>query len=280
MSLKSFYGSAEGPLGFPMQDRQAQALDAILKALPNEPAYAYRKAIVAKGPSETLMGERSDVSWITTEDPDRQGEVVLARGMNDSQFRLNPIVTMQHAYHMPPVGKSLWRKMTRDGDTRGVKAKTQYPVKPDDWQGTWPADVAFSLVQADLLRGKSIGFLPTKLHAPEQKEIDKNGWNKVDLVIDEWLLLEYACTFLPAQQNAVVEAVNKGVVPLPEEFIKAMGLDLALFDGAPPTAEQFIPFTPFAEIEKVITQRLKALADPHFLKNRLQEHIDVGRGRI
>ena len=117
MSLKSFYGSAEGPLGFPMQDRQAQALDAILKALPNEPAYAYRKAIVAKGPSETLMGERSDVSWITTEDPDRQGEVVLARGMNDSQFRLNPIVTMQHAYHMPPVGKSLWRKMTRLGIT-------------------------------------------------------------------------------------------------------------------------------------------------------------------
>jgi hypothetical protein len=280
MSLKSFYGSAEGPLGFPMQDRQAQALDAILKALPKEPAYAYRKAIVAKGPSETLMGERSDVSWITTEDPDRQGEVVLARGMNDSQFRLNPIVTMQHAYHMPPVGKSLWRKMTRDGETRGVKAKTQYPAKPDDWQGAWPADVAFSLVQADLLRGKSIGFLPTKLHAPEQKEIDKNGWNKVDLVIDEWLLLEYACTFLPAQQNAVVEAVSKGTVPLPEEFIKAMGLDPTIFDAAPPTPEQLIPFTPFAEIEKVITQRLKALGDPHFLTNRLQEHIDVRRGRI
>jgi hypothetical protein len=280
MSLKSFYGSAEGPLGFPMQDRQAQALDAILKALPKEPAYAYRKTIVAKGPSETLMGERSDVSWITTEDPDRQGEVVLARGMNDSQFRLNPIVTMQHAYHMPPVGKSLWRKMTRDGDTRGVKAKTQYPVKPDDWQGAWPADVAFSLVQADLLRGKSIGFLPTKLHAPEQKEIDKNGWNKVDLVIDEWLLLEYACTFLPAQQNAVVEAVSKGAVPLPEEFMKAMGLDPAIFQPSPTVCQAPIPFTPLGEVEKAIAQRLKCLADPFFIKTRVREHIDLACGRI
>jgi hypothetical protein len=280
MTLKSFYGSAEGPLGFPMQDRQAQALDAILKALPREPAYAYRKAIVAKGPSETLMGERSDVSWITTEDPDRQGEVVLARGMNDSQFRLNPIVTMQHAYHMPPVGKSLWRKMTRDGDTRGVKAKTQYPVKPDDWQGTWPADVAFSLVQADLLRGKSIGFLPTKLHAPEQKEIDKNGWTKVDLVIDEWLLLEYACTFLPAQQNAVVEAVSKGTVPLPEEFIKAMEIDPAIFLAPRNSLQEVIPFTALAEVERAVEHRLKPLSDPSFVKHYVQKQIDVARGRI
>ena len=45
------------------------------------------------------------MSWISTEDVDRSNEVVLARGMNDSQFKLNPIVTMQHAYWLPPVGK-------------------------------------------------------------------------------------------------------------------------------------------------------------------------------
>jgi hypothetical protein len=195
MNPKHFYGSAEGPLGFPMQDRQAFALEAILKALPEGDGYRYRKAVIARGPSETLSGERSDVSWISTEDPDRQGEVVLARGMNDSQFKLNPIVTMQHAYYLPPVGKSLWRKVVRDGALRGVKAKTQYPARPDGWDGTWPADVAFALVQSGLLLDKSIGFLPTRVHVPEQKEIDKNGWQNVGLVIDEWLLLEYACTF-------------------------------------------------------------------------------------
>src|SRR5262249_21606156 len=99
-------------------------------------------------------------------------------------------------YHLPPVGRSLWRKVVKDGDRRGVKAKTQYPPKPADWQGAWPADAAFALVQADLLRGKSIGFLPTKVHSPDADERRQNGWSDVALVIDEWVLLEYACTFL------------------------------------------------------------------------------------
>jgi len=46
----------------------------------------------------------------STESPDRLNEVVLARGMNDSQFQTNPLVTLGHAYHLPPVGRSLWRK--------------------------------------------------------------------------------------------------------------------------------------------------------------------------
>jgi hypothetical protein len=227
-TLNPLYGTTEGPLGFPLTDRQAIALDTILKALPRDEAFRYRKATVARGASEVLPGERSDVSWITTEDPDRTREVVRARGMNDSQFKLNPLVTLQHAYSLPPIGRSLWRKVVRDGAMQGVKAKTQYPAKPEGWEGTWPADVAFRLVQADLLRGKSIGFLPTRVHVPGETERQTNGWKDVDLVIDEWILLEYACTFLPAQQNAIVEAVSKSDIQLPDEFIKAMELDLVL----------------------------------------------------
>src|SRR5947208_721019 len=173
-----------GPLGFPLTDRQAFAVETILQALPKSDEFKYRKTMVARGASEVMPGERSDVSWISTEDPDRGNEVVSARGMNDSQYKLNPIVTMQHAYTLPPVGKSLWRKVVKDGEQRGIKAKTQYPPKPADWQGTWPSDVAFSLVQADLLRGKSIGFLPTKVHTPTDREREQNGWRDVNLVID------------------------------------------------------------------------------------------------
>jgi hypothetical protein len=294
-NLAKHYGSAEGPLGFPMQDRQAFALETILKALPREETYRYRKAVLARGPSETLSGERSDVSWISTEDPDREGEVVLSRGMNDSQFKLNPIVTMQHAYYLPPVGKSLWRKVVKDGELRGVKAKTQYPPKPEQWDGTWPADIAFSLVQADLLRGKSIGFLPTKVHVPEAKELDKHGWKNVGLVIDEWLLLEYACTFLPSQQNALVEAVSKSSLSLPDEFIRAMGLDPQWFrsgkgvrppkdKGSDPfsgaSSAETIPFTPLEEIDKAIQRRLTAWDLTRLAQQAVQDHIDRIRGRI
>jgi hypothetical protein len=282
MTLKTYYGSADGPLGFPMQDRQAFALEEILKGLPREDAYRYRKTLLAKGPSEVLPGERSDVSWITTEDPDRQSEVVLARGMNDSQFKLNPIVTMQHAYYLPPVGWSLWRKVVKDGDLRGVKAKTQYPARPADWAGNWPADAAFALVQADLLRGKSIGFLPTRVHIPEQREIDQHGWQKVALVIDEWLLLEYACTFLPAQQNAVVEAVSKSQLTLPEEFLRAMGLDPELLphESEPTPPAPVIPFISIAEIEQAVQRRLAAWDLPALARRVLQDQLDRARGRI
>ena len=84
--LKHHYGSSEGPLGFPMIDRAAQALDAILQTLPKSSEFAYRKFVSEQAPTELLPGERADVSWISSEAPDRMNEVVMARGMNDSQF--------------------------------------------------------------------------------------------------------------------------------------------------------------------------------------------------
>src|SRR5260370_31957338 len=139
--LKQHYGPTEGPLGFPMPDRAAQALDAILRSLPQSSEFAYRKLVSVQPPTELAPGERCDVSWISSEEPDRANEVVVARGMNDSQFKLNPIVTLQHAYALPPVGKSLWRKVVKDGAQFGVKAKTHYPPRPTDWpKDDWPPD--------------------------------------------------------------------------------------------------------------------------------------------
>jgi hypothetical protein len=275
--------TAQGPLGFPLTDRQAFALEALLKALPRDDAFAYRKSVLIQGPSEVLPGERSDVSWISTENPDRTCEVVIARGMNDSQYKLNPIVTLQHAYHLPPVGRSLWRKVVKDGDRRGIKAKTQYPARPADWEGSWPADVAFSLVQADLLRGKSVGFLPTRVHVPETKELEQNGWQKVNLVIDEWLLLEYACVFLPAQQNAVVEAVSKAAIPLPpDDILRLLNLDTALFQAPAPHLGETrrIPFTPLGEITKSVERRIASWDWHDLAKRAVANVLDRHRGRI
>jgi hypothetical protein len=263
-----------------MHDRQALALDGILKSLPKSDEFRYRKAVIGQAPSEVLPGERSDVSWISTESPDRAGEVVLAKGFNDVHFKLNPIVTLNHAYWCPPVGKSLWRKAAKDGERRGIKAKTQYPSRPDDWaEGKeWPPDVAFSLVKADLLRGKSIGFLPLKVHAPSDAERQSPGWSEVGLVIEEWLLLEYACCFLPVQQQAVVEAVSKSAVPaIPPAMLEALGLDSALFR---PGAERPIAFTPLEEVEKAIHRRLAAVDWDELARRAVGETLDRIRGRV
>ena len=277
------YGQSEGPLGFPMPDKAAHAVDALLRALPKTKDYEYRKSLVSRPPTELNPGERSDVSWISTESVDRMGEVVMARGMDDGQFRQNPLVTLGHAYWMPPVGKSLWRKRVADGALVGIKAKTQYPPRPESWPAgdEWPPDKVFALVQAGLLQGKSIGFLPTKVHVPDTKEAAERGWgDNVGLVIDEWLLLEYACVFLPANQDALVEAVSKGAVALDAGLLRALGLDGRPL--APRAADESptIPFTPLAEVERAAARAVESVDWAAFAARRAADHIDRLRGRV
>ena len=156
MDWLKIYGDTEGPLGFPMKDAEAKALD---KFLQENPEAEYQRVVVEKATSELATGERADVSWIQTEAVDRQSEVVLASGFRDDQFKSNPIVTLNHDYTKQPIGKSMWRRRVREGDRRGVKAKTVYPARPEEWKADpWPSDSAWALVKSGLLTGKSIGF--------------------------------------------------------------------------------------------------------------------------
>ncbi len=128
MSILPIYGTTQGPLGFPMKDADAKALDDFIKTLPEQD---YQHVVVEKAMTELSPGERADVSWICTEAIDRQREIVLTAGFRDDHYKNNPIVTINHDYSKSPVGKSIWRKKVRDGETRGVKAKTTKTVCED-----------------------------------------------------------------------------------------------------------------------------------------------------
>jgi hypothetical protein len=266
--LKQYFDT-EGPFGIPMKDRQARSVESLVRALPRSEEFRYRKAALGRAPTELNPGERSDVSWISTESVDRTGEVVLARGMNDAQFQQNPVVTLGHAYWMPPVGRSLWRKRVKDGPLAGIKAKTQYPARPEGWDEPWPPDKVLALVQAGLLQGKSIGFLPLKVHSPKDRERELNGWADVELIIDEWLLLEYACVFIPANQDALVESVSKGLVALPDDFCRALGIG--------PVGEPAVTgFTPLAEVERAVRDAVSRVD----LRAVVKQSLDRARGRV
>jgi hypothetical protein len=265
------YFDTEGPFGLPMKDRQARALEARVKALPKDEAFALRRCTFERGLTEVQPGDRTDVSWITEEAPDRAGDVVLAGGMNDEHFRLNPIVTLNHCYTQPPVGRSLWRRKVREGALHGIKAKTVYPPRPDAWAaGEWPPDVAFELVRAGLLRGKSIGFLPLKVRAPTAEEIGRRPeLANVRYVIEEWLLAEYACCFLPMQPHAVVEQVSKSLPQLPHALAAALDLP------ARP-----LPFTSLDEVGRAVARLLRSPAFDGLLQNSLQRSWQKARGIV
>ena len=273
MTFLKQYGDTEGPLGLPMKDKQARTLDQVLRALPAEDRQLIR-LVAAKAPTELLDGERADVSWITTETVDRDQEIVIARGMNDSQFAANPLVTMQHCYGQPPVGRSLWRKKTKDGQVAGIKAKTQYPARPSDWtDACWPPDTAFALIKAGLLQGKSIGFVRLKSHGPSSHEIAaKPELANVSRIIDEWLLLEYACTFLPTNQDALVESVSKSQIEMPADWLKLAG-----FDAAPAPV---VPFTALSEVEAAVRRALAGINPRALAAKAVRDACDKARGRI
>jgi hypothetical protein len=72
---------------------------------------------------------------------------------------------------------------------------------------------------------------------------------KVSRVIDE-----YAVTFLPINQNALVEAVSKSAVK--PEALKQLGIELPQAEVAPTTP--MVPFTPESELYRAINRRIAA----------------------
>lgn len=277
------YFETEGPCGVPMKDKQAKALEARLEALPKDDAFAFRRCSFERGIAELSPEGRCDVSWITEESPDRAGDIVVAGGMDDSHFQLNPIVTLNHVYDRPPVGRSLWRRRVREGTLVGVKAKTQYPVKPGSWAaGDWPPDYAFELVKAGLLRGKSIGFFPLKLRRPTPEEIAANvALKDVRYIIEEWLLAEYACCFLPTQPNAVVEEICKALpTGLAATLHMAGGSPVVAGRPGCPGAAADVPVTTLIGIETALWGYLRAAPLQSMIEQALERSWQRLRGRI
>lgn len=206
----------DGPFGIRMKDSTALAVESLLKTLPQECRTLRKKSSLPE--SEFIPGERADISLVSAETVDRDGDVVIAKGMQLDYFRANPIVTLAHKYDELPVGRAQWIKAVLGG----IKAKTIYSQKPDDWQGPYIPDAVWQMTKEGILRGKSVGFLPTKLRPPTSKE--SAIWKDANIVIESAVLLEYAVAPIPCNQDALVEAVAKGYAD--EATLKRLGLSI------------------------------------------------------
>ena len=209
----------EGPLGLQMTEQQARQVETALKSVPKE--YAYTKRAVVPESLELKAGERADISLVSTAAVDREGDVVLPTGVDLTYYRQNPIVTMAHKWDELPVGKALWIKAVEGG----LLAKTQYASRPQDWQGPWLPDAIFALTQQGILKGKSIGFLPTSVRGPTQEELKSfPAWKDARGIVDKALLLEYAVAPIPCNQEALTLAVSKGLAS--PALLRKLGLEV------------------------------------------------------
>lgn len=192
----------ESSVGVRTTEDMARAIDAVLKSLPKDKAYAVRTK--ADTTTEVQEAERTDVSYVSTRVMDRDRDIVDPAGIELEDFRRNPIVLYGHNRDAP-VGKALWVK----ADANGLIAKTAYTARPKNYVGEWLPDFVYSMVAADVLRGKSITFIPTEIRDPNDQELTE--FPEVQSVITRCMLIEYSVVSVPCNPLALVEAIGKGV---------------------------------------------------------------------
>src|SRR5262249_31954834 len=108
-------------------------------------------------------------SIISTADPDRIGDVVVPRGLrNSDEFLRNPVVLWAHQRSLPPIGSC--RRLEVHDDR--IVAETQFA------KGVPFAEDVFRLYEQGILRAWSIGFLPLRSRPGAQGAI-----------VEEWDLL-------------------------------------------------------------------------------------------
>src|SRR2546421_8178440 len=70
-------------------------------------------------------------------------------------------------------------------------------------------------------------------------------------IIDDWVLVEYCCTWMPVNPDCVVEAVSKSLVT--EGDLAALGIEMPTTKIPAMPAPTVVPFTPLEEIDKAVT---------------------------
>ncbi len=157
----------------------------------------YKQAKVTIDDSEP----RTVISTISTGAVDRDKEVLLPKGAEMESYRANPVVLWGHDNQSPPIGKNVWIKTT----SKGMIAKTEFADTPR-------GNEVFELFKGGFLKAFSVGFNPTEHRQPTTKDLTKHPeWAEVRRIYSKWEMLEYSVVPIPANPDALVTAVGKGL---------------------------------------------------------------------
>lgn len=228
---------------------------------------------------ELEEGERAVIRYISTRDVDRDNEVLDPAGAILDQFNLAPQVLWGHDYSLPPIGKAEWVK----ADSRGLKSKTVYAE-------TERAEEVWQLIKGGFLATASVGFIPVKrvwkgdtewrdtVGKYNQKwgvDLEKLG---AQIVTTKWVLLEYSDVPVPANPNALITSIAKGL-HISEDMRAQLGLD----DEPEPEPEEKHERRIIIHSEPVKDSRIvQVLSTPdpeRRIVTILQDKLDQLRGR-
>lgn len=138
---------------------------------------------------------RTLVVKISTSNPDRSNDVVVADGMQVDNYLRNPVVAAFHRYDQPAIGRTV--EIAKSAD--GIVAKVEFVPA-----GINPlADQLYEMYKAGFMNAWSIGFIP-------KKWADLENFGRQ---FDEWELLEYSAVLVPDNPEALTLLRSKGLDP-------------------------------------------------------------------
>lgn len=157
--------------------------------------------------SELVEGEMADISRITAEITDDEGDAILSDGIDFSTWeKLGKPVTLQHEHDAAAlVGKCIWYK--ESSNPKGWVAKTKYK------------DEFFPLAKE--LKGKSICAVVNKSRAATPADKEKYG-ERCRRVIESCSVREYSICLLPVNPACTQLALSKGL-KLSKESLALLG---------------------------------------------------------
>jgi len=135
----------------------------------------------------------------STADVDRYGDVIEVEGWDLKNYKKNPVFLWTHDYKQPPVGKAVKVGKTE----KGLLFQVKFPT-PEEYTF---ADTIYKLYLGGYLRATSVGFRDLEREPITDKEGRQTGFR-----YKKQELYELSAVPVPANPNALVMAVQKGVV--------------------------------------------------------------------
>ena len=148
------------------------------------------------------LEERTVRFKISSEVVDRDGDILIAKGCNFENFKKNPQFLGFHNYHEYPLGipknwgiegKAVYcdvyfptiEELSSEREYASEKAKL--------------VDFTYHCYKTGMLNAVSVGFIP--MDAVPNKETG-------GAIVNEWELLEFSAVTVPANQDAIAQAVK------------------------------------------------------------------------
>ena len=140
-------------------------------------------------------------AWVSTEAVDRDGDVLLADGVETENYSKNPVVLFGHNYRDPEAIVAKTLEVAKISG-QGIKLTFQF-LKRGISQS---ADLVHDLWKENYLNAMSVGFIPKEW----EKRKDDDGEDLArGQVFSQWELLEGSIVTVPANQDALRAAYGE-----------------------------------------------------------------------